>query len=957
MADDFSSEYESWMQGAVPVTKKGVAKDKKPLSSGETAYGLAALAANSALFGFGDEALSAVQSGLGYGDYESNLAANRQTLSRVEEDSPYLSMAANVGGGLIGGLGTGGILARGIPYLAREAGERVGTRILKTGLEGGIQGGIGGFGESEGGFGNRVFGSAQGAVGGAIAAPVVSEGLRAGAKVGGKLISNKQPRSLQDITQDPNQQSILQDYLYNEVTDPARIASARAAEERFKARGIQPTLGETFENPALQAEQNYLEQNVTPISGKVAEANRQRIAAIEKALEAERQSISPVASKDVAGRDIRAAAEKAEKDYRGQLVRKATPYYDKAKVEKTQYPEIYKGRINAEHTGELPNNVFTDPSQVDVSKRYGGGEGVWGNYTYLDENGRWSDGTHAYYPSGDKYNVEGNFNKAFVLTPKTYSTFLKVKDRNPGIHPSEALKKEGYDGVIVRDFDDYEKNILSSLEKQGKIENINGANYAKRGTFPIAEKEQDEMFKALVEKGATWNRENIGKLGIPEYDFKHADLLEKTGDQNSRRMGSDWQLLQDQVVSFKPQNNLKIVPEKGEKIQYLKPYEEIKQRIIPDNDPILNRPSIVDAIKEVKTTYKDELASLPDNSVAVLDAAKKVLDAKVQRAKVDPGGANDVRYFSNAANALRNTIDSHIPEYAKARAVYEEGAPEFERMAEERTYGLSRVKPETAPQIPGQLFNKTYTPQQIQDLTKRLGEEQLQKGAAGFIDETVEQTRDEAVGRIRGTLFGTPEKQEKFKTILGDKYDSFADLMDLSGRINTSRAAFANSKTDQKIRTMGRIAERAERNTELMGIDAAQGNKTRFLGRYLYGAFGMKPQFEGKQQKEYAEALYDFIFNPDTREQAYKMLEDLGKVRMSQESFEKQMRSISKAAAQMSSALAARKLSRDKGTTSRGEQQIQRMNQPDTFSPDDKGFEDYFGVPRQPLQLDIYPKE
>lgn len=94
-------------------------------------------------------------------------------------------------------------------------------------------------------------------------------------------------------------------------------------------------------------------------------------------------------------------------------------------------------------------------------------------------------------------------------------------------------------------------------------------------------------------------------------------------------------------------------------------YEKAYQETV---DLDLNVPEIQQAIQKARSQYPSELQDLPDNSIKVLDYAKRVLDDDIGVAK-RAGEGNFARSRTGIKNALLEKIDSVSPTYAKARKV------------------------------------------------------------------------------------------------------------------------------------------------------------------------------------------------------------------------------------------------------------------------------------------------
>lgn len=226
----------------------------------------------------------------------------------------------------------------------------------------------------------------------------------------------------------------------------------------------------------------------------------------------------------------------------------------------------YKGKIKAYHKGVgLKDNTFLPAKDVDVSLRYDN-MGVWGEGTYLDETGSWVSGDMlSTTKEALLYEVQANFENAFVLTPESYLEFMALFDYKNNNFPlsdvASILKGKGYDGVIVRGFNNLEIKIINDLRSKGMLEpdpESVGGYLAKRGSFPVYEAFKDAEAQKLVEEGKEWNKEAIGSP-INLYDFVEAYIYERLGKGNEESARLSNILLQDQVVSFTPEKSLTVL--------------------------------------------------------------------------------------------------------------------------------------------------------------------------------------------------------------------------------------------------------------------------------------------------------------------------------------------------------------------------------------------------------------
>ena len=146
-------------------------------------------------------------------------------------------------------------------------------------------------------------------------------------------------------------------------------------------------------------------------------------------------------------------------------------------IDKGETPKMFKGVLPVQHaSSEKSLKEFIDPSDVKDSARYPENE-FGDNAVYFGEKNSpftSTEGMYGYEPSPFLYDVEAKFDNAFVLTPqsiKELSSLVPEKQRRFGGSVADVLKSKGYDGLIIRGFDDSDKTqkIIDQAEKKDKF--------------------------------------------------------------------------------------------------------------------------------------------------------------------------------------------------------------------------------------------------------------------------------------------------------------------------------------------------------------------------------------------------------------------------------------------------------------------------------------------------------
>lgn len=266
------------------------------------------------------------------------------------------------------------------------------------------------------------------------------------------------------------------------------------------------------------------------------------------------------------------------------------------------------------------------------------------------------------------------------------------------------------------------------------------------------------------------------------------------------------------------------------------------------------------------TTQAKLAGSYPDGAakglnLRTLDYVKRALDEQINKAQ-NYGEYDNVRILSGLKNKFVNALDeadvtakngAGSGMYAKGRKTYEEGAPEMESLINGRMGSLARVKEVGAPNAPNQLLNGSVA--QTRDVAKRLPRETI-AAAAGVLQSATNNLKGENVGTIQKKVFNTPKQKKQFEMMLGDKYQSFADLMDVMERVNKGQASMQGSPTAP-------LQEQSAKMDDLLHLGRqAKDDKAGFAKSIISKLFGVTPETKtASENKQYAD-LGNILLTP-----------------------------------------------------------------------------------------------
>lgn len=245
-------------------------------------------------------------------------------------------------------------------------------------------------------------------------------------------------------------------------------------------------------------------------------------------------------------------------------------------------------------------------------------------------------------------------------------------------------------------------------------------------------------------------------------------------------------------------------------------YKAAYQAAVPEQ--VLQNPFIANAVKAVKSNpvFAQELQGAPDNSIRVLDAAKRYIDDLAEQASRS-GARNESRLINQARDQLLKAMDAASPEYGQARAIYS-GNPTALQMRESLG-SLAGIDPMDAKSVNRALFSGT---QQNAEIAAQALGPKAPTAAAARIYEAVDTLRTDPVN-IAGRIAPDARTADMLRAYGGNALD---ETLDVINQAKLGERMRYGSPTQPRME-----AEKGLENAANAVIDVATGGKTTLLRR------------------------------------------------------------------------------------------------------------------------------
>jgi len=218
--------------------------------------------------------------------------------------------------------------------------------------------------------------------------------------------------------------------------------------------------------------------------------------------------------------------------------------------------------------------------------------------------------------------------------------------------------------------------------------------------------------------------------------------------------------------------------------------------------------SLKSAIRTVKKFGDND--KLPDNSLEILDQARRILSDKIAAA-----GPNEARLLTKTKNKLTEHLENASKTYKDARLAYKKASQPLNEL-EASKFSLIRDFDPDRPESLGQIF--TQRPEIIASLRENFVEagklQQWNEGVRSYLQNIAEKAPENAVGRI-SRLVESKLGKERIRAALGTEGESVAKGLQTELEILQGQRKYFVGSPTEPLRAEGedikRIASAAQK--------------------------------------------------------------------------------------------------------------------------------------------------
>jgi hypothetical protein len=242
---------------------------------------------------------------------------------------------------------------------------------------------------------------------------------------------------------------------------------------------------------------------------------------------------------------------------------------------------------------------------------------------------------------------------------------------------------------------------------------------------------------------------------------------------------------------------------------YTKARSEAKNIVSDELDRLIVKDkSLKSAIRTVKKFGDND--ELPDNSLEILDQARRILSDKIAAA-----GPNEARLLTKTKNKLTELLENASKTYKDARLAYKKASQPLNEL-EASKFSLIRDFDPDRPESLGQIF--TQRPEVIASLRENFAEagklQQWNEGVRSYLQNIAEKAPENAVGRI-SRLVESKLGKERIRAALGTEGESVAKGLQTELEILQGQRKYFVGSPTEPLRAEGedikRIASAAQK--------------------------------------------------------------------------------------------------------------------------------------------------
>ena len=416
-----------------------------------------------------------------------------------------------------------------------------------------------------------------------------------------------------------------------------------------------------------------------------------------------------------------------------------------------------------------------------------------------------------------------------------------------GIRPEDAQPildklQEGQISVIPDVAGDEVKGLTRSIAKLPQAKDV-VTDALEQRSFGAVKRVSEQLSKDISPVGAYFG--NIDDLAKARSEIA-APLYEKAFKQNTtldinknkelfNKIAPD---IADARRKFRIPGTSKIKDPLVKQAKQFKSFEDFLNSIPPKEEVIIGAGHTPKEIKNLKKIYEESKAvgkGIADNSIVMLDAAKKSLDDKIGKA-IRQGERQEASILQGIKKELVSKLDELNPDYKKARQVFSD----FASIQNAQEQGLEIVK-------------KGITAEQVKKMIKEMSVAEKDAFRIGLREGLDRIVRNTSIGNDPAKkIFNDLSIVDKIKAALGDgkKFTDFKKRMQEEiAAADTRFKVLGGSRSDFNL-SQDDVLDKI-----VSGAGVARGGKTELLRVTVNALRNRAAGLNKKNAKQVAEIL------------------------------------------------------------------------------------------------------